>query len=255
MMSRATAGSSRYGILGVDPALDGVAAQPAPVALEADRLARRHPDLLLHQVEAGDHLGHRVLHLDPGVHLHEVERCRRCRAGTRSCRRRRSRCSTPARPPPRPSARAARASSAGLGLSSISFWWRRCTEQSRSPRWTTLPKLSPMTWISTCRGCSRYFSTYTAPLPNAASASFCARPNELGELLGVLRDPHPLPAAARRRLDDHREADRLARRPAPRPRPRSCRASRARSARRPPRPAGARWPCRPSGGSGRRWGR
>ena len=64
----------RYGILGVDPALDGVPAQPAPVALEADRLAGGHPDLLLHQVEAGDHLGHGMLDLDPGVHLHEVER-------------------------------------------------------------------------------------------------------------------------------------------------------------------------------------
>ena len=26
-----------------------------------------------------------------------------------------------------------------LGLSSISFWWRRWTEQSRSHRWTALP--------------------------------------------------------------------------------------------------------------------
>ena len=58
-------------------------AEPAAVALEADRLAGGHPDLLLHQVEAGDHLGHRVLDLDPGVHLHEVELSRRCRAGTR----------------------------------------------------------------------------------------------------------------------------------------------------------------------------
>ena len=63
----------RYGILGVDPALDGVPAQPPPVALEAERLAGGDPDLLLHQVEAGHHLGHRVLDLDPGVHLHEVE--------------------------------------------------------------------------------------------------------------------------------------------------------------------------------------
>ena len=27
------------------------------------------------------------------------------------------------------------ASTAGLGVSSTSFWWRRWTEQSRSPRW------------------------------------------------------------------------------------------------------------------------
>ena len=32
---------------------------------------------------------------------------------------------------------------------------------------------------------------------------------ELGELLGIVRDPHPLAAAARRRLDDHRKPDAL----------------------------------------------
>ena len=30
-------------------------------------------DLLLHQVEAGDHLGDRMLDLEPGVHFDEVE--------------------------------------------------------------------------------------------------------------------------------------------------------------------------------------
>src|SRR3712207_8614617 len=30
-------------------------------------------DLLVHEVDAGDHLGHRMLHLDAGVHLDEVE--------------------------------------------------------------------------------------------------------------------------------------------------------------------------------------
>ena len=47
---------------------------------------------------------------------------------------------------------------AGDGLSSTSFWWRRCSEQSRSPRWITLPWLSARTWISICRGWPRYFS-------------------------------------------------------------------------------------------------
>ena len=40
---------------------------------ERQRLARRDPDLLLHEVDAGHELGHRVLDLDPRVHLHEVE--------------------------------------------------------------------------------------------------------------------------------------------------------------------------------------
>ena len=33
-------------------------------------------------------------------------------------------------------------SMAGEGASSKTFWWRRCSEQSRSPRWITLPWLS-----------------------------------------------------------------------------------------------------------------
>ena len=37
------------------------------------RLPRRDPELPLDQVLAGNHLGHRVLDLEPGVHLHEVE--------------------------------------------------------------------------------------------------------------------------------------------------------------------------------------
>ena len=40
---------------------------------------------------------------------------------------------------------------AGEGDSSMSFWWRRCTEQSRSPRQTTVPASSARTWTSMCR--------------------------------------------------------------------------------------------------------
>ena len=40
---------------------------------ERNFLAARHPELPLHQVEAGDHLRHRVLVLQPGVHFHEIE--------------------------------------------------------------------------------------------------------------------------------------------------------------------------------------
>ena len=36
---------------------------------------------------------------------------------------------------------------------------------------TTLPCLSARTWVSTCRGLSRYFSTKHSPRPNAATAS------------------------------------------------------------------------------------
>ena len=44
---------------------------------------------------------------------------------------------------------------AGAGDSSISFWWRRWIEQSRSPRWITLPCVSARTWTSTWRGSGR----------------------------------------------------------------------------------------------------
>mmetsp|Transcript_19647 Transcript_19647/g.57321 ORF Transcript_19647/g.57321 Transcript_19647/m.57321 type:complete len:209 (+) Transcript_19647:1629-2255(+) len=40
----------------------------------------------------------------------------------------------------------------GAGDSSRTFWWRRCTEQSRSKRWTALPCASAKIWNSTCLG-------------------------------------------------------------------------------------------------------
>ncbi len=61
------------GVLGVDPALDGVAPQGDLVLREAQRLAFGHPDHGVHQVQAADQLGDRVLHLQPGVHLQEEE--------------------------------------------------------------------------------------------------------------------------------------------------------------------------------------
>jgi hypothetical protein len=41
--------------------------------LQAQRLAAGDADHLGHQVDAGDHLGHRMLDLNAGVHLDEVE--------------------------------------------------------------------------------------------------------------------------------------------------------------------------------------
>ena len=115
-----------------------VGGPPSPRAPpEAERL-RRHPDLLGHEVEAGDHLGHRMLDLEPGVHLQEPEHsgghprapgfpvlagvgvspgspgpgcpptprgrgCPPTHTGTRPCRPRRSRPPRPPAPPPRPS--------------------------------------------------------------------------------------------------------------------------------------------------------
>ena len=40
---------------------------------KAQLLATRHPQLFLHQIDAADHLAHRMLHLDAGIHLEEVK--------------------------------------------------------------------------------------------------------------------------------------------------------------------------------------
>ena len=106
---------------------------------EAERLAGGDPDLGGDDVDAGQHLGHRVLDLDPAVDLDEVEvavrvdeELERADVLVAGGDRRRA----IAR-----SASSARAASdrAGVGASSMIFWWRRWTEQSRSPRWTPWP--------------------------------------------------------------------------------------------------------------------
>src|SRR5436189_258655 len=56
------------------------------------------------------------------------------------------------------------------GVSSMSFWNRRCTLHSRSNKWTVRPCPSAATWISTCLGSSRYFSRRRRPSPNEATA-------------------------------------------------------------------------------------
>src|SRR6185503_8574851 len=76
---RAEAGDDAGGrpeILGrvfrVDPNLDRVAVQ-AHTALLRKALPRRDRELCVGEVETGHELGHRVLHLQAGVHLDEVE--------------------------------------------------------------------------------------------------------------------------------------------------------------------------------------
>src|SRR5204863_9642881 len=61
------------GVLGVDPAFDGVAAELDVLLAKRQRVAARDPDLLADEIEAGDRLGHRMLDLEAGVHLDEVE--------------------------------------------------------------------------------------------------------------------------------------------------------------------------------------
>ena len=60
-------------VLGVDAALDGVAGEGDVLLLERERRAGGDADLLEHEVDAGDRLGHRMLDLQAGVHLDEIE--------------------------------------------------------------------------------------------------------------------------------------------------------------------------------------
>src|SRR5690606_1764481 len=60
-------------VLGVDPALDGVATDDHVFLLDAQRLASADANLFLDDVDAGDHFRNRMLHLDTGVHLDEEE--------------------------------------------------------------------------------------------------------------------------------------------------------------------------------------
>ncbi len=60
------------GVLGVDAALDRVAALDDVLLPQRERLALRDADLQLHEVEARHHLGHGVLDLEARVHLQEV---------------------------------------------------------------------------------------------------------------------------------------------------------------------------------------
>jgi len=61
------------GILGVHARLDAVPVQHDVVLPEAERSTGGDEQLLLHEVEPGDLLGHGVLDLQPRVHLHEEE--------------------------------------------------------------------------------------------------------------------------------------------------------------------------------------
>ena len=140
------------GVLGIDACFDGMPAHGHVVLEKRQTLPRGDAQLPLHQIEAGDHLGDRMLDLQAGVHFHEIERAvllgdefHRARAGVLDRFRRRDRRGShfPA------------LAKFGAGASSITFWCRRCTEQSRSKRCTTLPCVSPKTCISMWRGRSR----------------------------------------------------------------------------------------------------
>ncbi len=186
-------------VLGAQSHLDRVAVEAHLLLRQRQGLALRHAQLPFDQVQPGHRLGHRVLHLQPRVHLHQVE-VARPRAGTPPSPR-------PHSPPPAPAPRrsapmrlAQAASTAGLGVSSMSFWCRRCTEQSRSPRWMQWPCASANTCTSTWRGASSARSSSSSPEPKAdlrlgsravQRSQRAARPASRGACRARRRPPRP----------------------------------------------------------------
>src|ERR1700730_6564796 len=59
------------GVLGVDAAFDRVSVAHNVALSKSESLPRRDANLLLHNIDAGDHLRYRVLHLHPRIHLDE----------------------------------------------------------------------------------------------------------------------------------------------------------------------------------------
>jgi hypothetical protein len=68
---RPGAGQEAHRVLGVHPELDRVARRGDRLGVEGHRAPAGDEQLLLDEVDAGDHLGDGVLHLQPGVHLQE----------------------------------------------------------------------------------------------------------------------------------------------------------------------------------------
>ncbi len=89
------------------------------------------------------------------------------------------------------------ASRKGEGASSITFWFRRWIEHSRSFRWTMWPCLSPSTWISMWRGWVMNFSMKMRSSPKLALASALAagKPSSTSWRLQAMRMPLPPPPA------------------------------------------------------------
>ena len=66
-------GTKRVRMLGVDAALDRRALDAHVLLRDRQRRAGGDLDLLVDEIDAGDHLGHGMLDLDAGVHLDEIE--------------------------------------------------------------------------------------------------------------------------------------------------------------------------------------
>ena len=97
--------------------------------------------------------------------------------------------------------------SAGEGASSSTFWWRRCSEQSRSPRCTPSPLPSPSTWISMWRGCGEILLEIDRIVAEGGLGLGAGQRKASAADVGVVDHLHAASAAAGHRLDQHRPAD------------------------------------------------
>jgi hypothetical protein len=158
------------GILGVDARLDRVARDRKLLLRLRQRLAGGNAQLPLDEVDAGDHLGDRMLDLQPRVHLHEVEAAvgmgdelDRAGADVADRARRIDRGATHRRAPLGGHARRRRF----LEHLLVATLHRAVALEEK----TQPPRVSAKTWISMCRGLSTYCSTRTWSSPNALFAS------------------------------------------------------------------------------------
>src|SRR5690606_25559002 len=67
------AGRELERVFSIDAALDGVATEFNIALTQGEFFAGGNTNLLLHEIEAGDHFGDRVLDLDARVHFDEIE--------------------------------------------------------------------------------------------------------------------------------------------------------------------------------------
>ena len=152
----------------------------------------------------GAQLRHRMLDLQPRVQLDEVERAVRRRRGTRTCRRCDSRSSRTARSAAASISSRASGVSAGDGDSSISFWWRRWIEHSRSPSVSTPPvRVAEHLDLDVPRRLDHLLDVERGIAERRLRLGR-GRAERVLELVRRLDEPHALAAAARRRLEQHR---------------------------------------------------
>ncbi len=97
--------------------------------------------------------------------------------------------------------------SAGQGLSSSSFWWRRCSEQSRSPRWMARPAAVAQHLDLDVAGTLEILLEIDGVVAEGG-LGLGARGGECDREIGfAVGDLHAAAAAAGRRLHQHGKAD------------------------------------------------